>query len=96
MLAVGDALAIVLLEARGFKREDFAKLHPGGAIGRALLLRVADIMRAGDRLAAVPVAGYMLKDAILAMTRARSGSQWGWWTTRGGRREFSPTAICGG
>ncbi|MBI2441283.1 MAG: SIS domain-containing protein, partial [Lentisphaerae bacterium] len=41
MLAVGDALAIVLLEARGFRKEDFAKLHPGGAIGRTLLLRVA-------------------------------------------------------
>ncbi len=73
MLAVGDALAIVLLEARGFKREDFAKLHPGGAIGRALLLRVSDIMRAGERLAAVPLQA-TLKDAILAMTRARSGS----------------------
>lgn len=73
MLAVGDALAIVLLEARGFKREDFAKLHPGGAIGRALLLRVSDIMRKGDRLAAVPLQA-TLKDAILAMTRARSGS----------------------
>ena len=73
MLAVGDALAIVLLEARGFKREDFAKLHPGGAIGRALLLRVSDIMRTGDRLAAVPLQA-TLKDAILAMTRARSGS----------------------
>ncbi|MGI6088369.1 MAG: KpsF/GutQ family sugar-phosphate isomerase [Kiritimatiellia bacterium] len=73
MLAVGDALAIILLEERGFKREDFAKLHPGGAIGRSLLLRVADIMRTGDRLAAVPVQA-MLKDAILAMTRARSGA----------------------
>lgn len=45
------ALAMVLLEARGFKKEDYAKLHPGGAIGRTLLLRVEDIMRTGEHLA---------------------------------------------
>ena len=72
-LAVGDALAIVLLEARGFKREDYAKLHPGGAIGRTLLMRVGDIMRKGERLAKVSVTA-KVKDAILAMTSARSGS----------------------
>jgi arabinose-5-phosphate isomerase len=72
-LALGDALAIVLLEARGFKKEDYAKLHPGGAIGRALLLRVADIMRTGERLATVPRSA-TVKDAVLAMTGARSGS----------------------
>jgi arabinose-5-phosphate isomerase len=72
-LAVGDALAMVLLEARGFKREDYAKLHPGGAIGRALLLRVSDIMRTGERLASVPM-GSVVRDAVLAMTRARAGS----------------------
>jgi arabinose-5-phosphate isomerase len=72
-LAVGDALAIVLLEARGFRKEDYAKLHPGGAIGRALLLRVADIMRKGDRIAAVK-SGETVKEAILAMTKARAGS----------------------
>lgn len=72
-LAVGDALALVLLEARGFKKEDFAKLHPGGAIGRALLLRVSDIMRRADRLARVPMEANV-KDAILAMTKARAGS----------------------
>jgi arabinose-5-phosphate isomerase len=72
-LALGDALAMVLLEARGFRREDYAKLHPGGAIGRALLLRVADIMRKDDRVAAVRT-GATVKDAILAMTRARTGS----------------------
>ncbi|MBT3193101.1 MAG: SIS domain-containing protein, partial [Verrucomicrobia bacterium] len=48
-LALGDALAMVLLKARGFEREDYAKLHPSGAIGRALLLRVCDIMRTGAR-----------------------------------------------
>ncbi len=72
-LAVGDALAMVLLEARGFKVEDYAKLHPGGAIGRALLLKVADIMRKDDRIAAVP-SGAKVKDAIFAMTSARTGS----------------------
>jgi arabinose-5-phosphate isomerase len=72
-LAVGDALAMVLLEARGFRKEDFAKLHPGGAIGRTLLLRISDIMRKGDRLATVR-AGATVKDAVLAMTSARSGS----------------------
>ncbi len=72
-LAVGDALALVLLETRGFKREDYAKLHPSGAIGRTLLLRVADIMRTGDRLAALP-SGSLVKDVLLAMTNARSGS----------------------
>lgn len=72
-LAVGDALAIVLLEARGFRREDYARLHPAGAIGRALLLRAADIMRTGERVAALgPEAS--VKEALLAMTQARSGS----------------------
>jgi len=73
MLAVGDALAMVLLEARGFEKEDYAKLHPGGAIGRSLLMRVSEIMRTGDRLAAVE-AGDKVRDALVAMTRARSGS----------------------
>ena len=72
-LAVGDALAMVLLEARGFKEDDYASLHPAGAIGRALLIRVADIMRTGDRLACVP-AGANVREALLAMTRARAGS----------------------
>jgi len=73
MLAVGDALAMVLLEARGFEKEDYAKLHPGGAIGRSLLMRVSEIMRTGDRLAAVE-AGDKVRDALVAMTRARSDS----------------------
>jgi len=72
-LAVGDALAIVLLEAQGFRKEDYAHLHPGGAIGRALLIRVSDIMRTDDRLASVPKEA-TVKDAILAMTSARAGS----------------------
>ncbi|MFH0953017.1 MAG: KpsF/GutQ family sugar-phosphate isomerase [Verrucomicrobiota bacterium] len=72
-LAVGDALAMSLLQARGFRKEDYAKLHPGGAIGRALLLRIADIMRTGDRLAKVR-SGSQVKDALVAMTSARAGS----------------------
>jgi arabinose-5-phosphate isomerase len=72
-MALGDALAMVILEARGFDRNDYAKLHPGGAIGRTLLLRVVDIMRKDDRVAAV-AADATVQDAVLAMTRARSGS----------------------
>jgi len=53
-LALGDALALALLDARGFRAEDFARSHPGGALGRRLLTRVADVMRAGD---AVPRVG---------------------------------------
>lgn len=71
-LALGDALAIVLLEARGFKMEDYAKLHPGGAIGRTLLLKVSDVMRTGDRLAKV-TSGAKVKEAVMAMTGARAG-----------------------
>ena len=47
-LALGDALAVVLLDARGFKAEDFARSHPGGALGRKLLTHVSDVMRTGD------------------------------------------------
>jgi arabinose-5-phosphate isomerase len=72
-LAVGDALAMVLLEARGFKREDYAKLHPGGAIGRTLLMKVSDIMRTGQRMASVEKS-VKVKDALFAMTKARSGA----------------------
>lgn len=71
-LALGDALAMVLLEARGLTRDDFARFHPAGNLG-ALLLRVKDIMRSGDRL---PLARDTVstQEAILAMTRAKSGS----------------------
>ncbi|MDO8544039.1 MAG: KpsF/GutQ family sugar-phosphate isomerase [Opitutaceae bacterium] len=72
-LALGDALAMVLLEARGFTRDDFAKYHPAGNLGRVLLLRVKDIMRSGNRL---PIAtdDVSTQSAILAMTKAKSGS----------------------
>lgn len=72
-LALGDALAMVLLEARGLTRDDFAKYHPAGNLGRVLLLRVRDIMRSGARLPVAPDT-VSTQDAILAMTRAKSGS----------------------
>jgi arabinose-5-phosphate isomerase len=53
-LALGDALAVALLEAKGFRREDFARLHPGGALGRRLLTRVADVMLTSDLPALAP------------------------------------------
>lgn len=53
-MALGDALAVALLDARGFRAEDFARSHPGGALGRRLLTTVADVMRAGDAAPAVP------------------------------------------
>ncbi len=73
MLALGDALAMALLDARGFRRQDFARHHPAGAIGRALLLRVGDIMRSGPRNA-VAQGKLTVKAALLVMTRAKSGS----------------------
>jgi arabinose-5-phosphate isomerase len=72
-LALGDALAMVLLESRGLSRDDFAKYHPAGNLGRILLLRVQDIMRTGDRFPLAPDT-ITTQDAILTMTRARSGS----------------------
>jgi arabinose-5-phosphate isomerase len=47
-MALGDALAVALLDARGFKAEDFARSHPGGSLGRRLLTHVSDVMRSGD------------------------------------------------
>ncbi len=73
MLVMGDALAMVLLEARGFSRDDFARFHPGGNLGRALLVKVADIMRTGDRFATVPPDA-TVRDAIAAMSAARAGA----------------------
>lgn len=53
-MALGDVLAVVLLDARGFKAEDFARSHPGGSLGRRLLTHVRDVMRSGDAVPAVP------------------------------------------
>ncbi|RME95734.1 MAG: KpsF/GutQ family sugar-phosphate isomerase [Verrucomicrobia bacterium] len=72
MLALGDALAMTVLEARGFRKEDFARYHPSGAIGRALLLKVRDVMRAGERNPVAPQT-LTVREALLVMTRARSG-----------------------
>ena len=73
MLVMGDALAMAVLKARGFKQSDFARLHPSGAIGRAMLLRVGDIMRTGERNA-VAAENVTVRDALMIMTRAKSGS----------------------
>lgn len=73
MLVMGDALAMVLLEARGFTEESFARFHPGGALGRALLTKVADIMRSGEALATV-TDGSTVQQALVAMSDARSGA----------------------
>ena len=72
MLAMGDALAVVVAERRGFKEEDFALFHPGGQLGKRLLLRVRDLMRTGG---ANPVVRQTarVKDVLLAITRARAG-----------------------
>jgi arabinose-5-phosphate isomerase len=71
-LAMGDALAVALLEARGFTREDFAFSHPGGSLGRRLLIRVRDIMHTGDAIPAVPEAA-PLRDAVLEITAKKLG-----------------------
>jgi arabinose-5-phosphate isomerase len=71
-LALGDALAVALLEARGFSAEDFARSHPGGTLGRQLLLRVIDVMRTGDALPRVSVAA-PLTDGLLEMSRKGLG-----------------------
>jgi len=73
MLVMGDALAMAVLQARGFRKQDFAKHHPSGAIGRALLLQVRDIMRSGARNALAPQT-LPVKEALLLMTQAKSGS----------------------
>jgi arabinose-5-phosphate isomerase len=72
-LVLGDALAMAILQARGFKQSDFAKYHPSGAIGRAMLLKVGEIMRSGERNA-IASENLSVKEALLVMTHAKSGS----------------------
>lgn len=72
-LVMGDALAMAVLEARGFTQKDFARYHPSGAIGRALLVKVRDIMRTGERNAVAPESS-AVRDALMVMTKAKSGS----------------------
>lgn len=71
-LAVGDALAVVLLDAKGFGKEDFARSHPGGSLGRRLLTHVRDIMHSGAHIPAVPTTA-TLADAILEISRKGLG-----------------------
>ncbi|SNT04360.1 arabinose-5-phosphate isomerase [Noviherbaspirillum humi] len=71
-LALGDALAVALLDARGFKEDDFARSHPGGALGRRLLTHVRDVMRSGDAVPAV-AAGVSLTDALLEISSKGMG-----------------------
>lgn len=71
-LVMGDALAVALLEAKGFTQEDFALSHPGGALGRKLLLHVSDIMHSGDEVPIVTEYA-SLRDALLEITRKKMG-----------------------
>ncbi|MBT8043587.1 MAG: KpsF/GutQ family sugar-phosphate isomerase, partial [Verrucomicrobiae bacterium] len=73
MLVMGDALAMVLLEARGFTEDDFSKFHPGGSLGRTLLTKVDDIMRSGDCLAIIQPTD-TVQYALSTMSQARSGA----------------------
>ena len=71
-LAMGDAIAVAILEARGFTQEDFARSHPGGILGRRLLMRIEDVMRTGEQL---PVVGpdTSLRDGLIEMSRKGLG-----------------------
>ncbi|MEK6712980.1 MAG: KpsF/GutQ family sugar-phosphate isomerase, partial [Nitrospirota bacterium] len=71
-LAMGDALAVALLDKRGFRKEDFALFHPGGALGRRLILHVEDIMHTGETVPVVYKGSY-LKDVIYEMTSKKLG-----------------------
>ena len=73
MLVMGDALAMVLLESRGFTEADFARFHPGGSLGRALLTRVSDIMRSDAELPTVNEDADVFA-ALDSMNRARAGA----------------------
>src|ERR687887_753673 len=73
MLALGDAIAMVLLEARGFNKEDFAKFHPGGKIGRSLLMRVQQVMRPREAMALV-APDTTIREVLRAMTGVRAGA----------------------
>lgn len=73
MLAMGDALAMTVMQERRFTPEDFAVFHPAGTLGRRLLLRVHDVMRTGDNVAVVPK-DHPLRDVLFAITRANAGA----------------------
>ncbi len=73
MLAIGDAIAVCLIELRDFKEDDFALYHPGGSLGKRLLLKVEDIMRTGQ---SCPIVGEqtLIKEVLLKITQARAGA----------------------
>lgn len=71
-LAMGDALAVALLEARGFTADDFARSHPAGALGRRLLLHITDVMHVGDAVPRVPPTA-SISEALVEMSRKRLG-----------------------
>ena len=73
MLVLGDALAMVLLEARGFTKDDFARYHPAGELGRALLLKVDGIMRGREHVPMVPPE-MLVRDVLREMTQRRAGA----------------------
>ncbi len=73
MLAMGDALAMVLLDVRGFKKEDFARAHPGGNLGKSLLLKVADVMRPASSLAVLPQTA-KVREALRQWNLKRTGA----------------------
>jgi len=72
-LVMGDALAMVLLQARGFQKEDFARYHPGGSLGRSLLLKGTEIMRSGEQLALLPPTA-TVREVLKKMAHARTGA----------------------
>ena len=72
MLILGDALAMALLEARGFTRDDFARFHPGGKLGRTLLLKVEQIMRGAEQMAMIRP-DMIVRDVLLEIARRRAG-----------------------
>jgi arabinose-5-phosphate isomerase len=71
-LALGDALAVALLDARGFDEQDFARAHPGGALGRRLLTHVSDVMRTGEAVPSIPESASFF-DVLLEMSRKGMG-----------------------
>jgi arabinose-5-phosphate isomerase len=72
-LAIGDALALAVMQVRKFTKEDYALVHPAGSLGRRLLLTVADVMRSGDALAVVDQ-NALLKDVLFSITKAHAGA----------------------
>lgn len=73
MLALGDALALAVMQERRFTQEDFARYHPAGALGRRLVMKVSDLMRTGNELAVCP-SGATLRDVLFAISKASAGA----------------------